>query len=105
MSEPGHLAAAGQLLALVGQYSQAADLMLGAATMLPEQPTLAGDGQMGPVASDLVLSIRQAAVSYLLAASRENEAAQRARSWLPFVAEGSSQEQFLRLVAAHFPED
>lgn len=103
-NEPTHLASAAQLLALIGQYSQAADLMLQAAAFFPELPTIRGDGRADRVATPLVQQIRQTAVGYLLAAGRTREAADQARLWRPYTEPGSPVDGFFAQVAAEVPQ-
>ena len=100
LAEPSHLAAAGQLAVMLGQYGEAADLMARAAAFFPLTATVAGDGQPGAVAAPLVQQIRQLAVWYHLAADRVASARTMAASYAPFSDPGSRSGKFFRQVAA-----
>ena len=96
LAEPAHYAAAGQLLALVGQYGEAADLLDRAAGFFPLVETVAGDGIPGPEAAPMAQRIRQMAVWYCLAADRLDEAVRKASTYIKQARPGSSQEKFYR---------
>lgn len=97
-AEPTHYASAAQLLAMLGQYSQAADLMLKASDFFPTISTVAGDGKSSPVATGLARQIRQSAVGYLVAAERAKEASALAARWKTSFPLGSPSQKFLRSV-------
>lgn len=100
LMEPTHLAAAAQLAALLGQYGQAADLMVKAAESFPMIPTINGDGRIGREASPLVNQIRQTAVWYCLAANRVDQARQLASTYLEALPPGSRSAALFLKVAA-----
>ncbi len=99
LAGPTHWAAAADLLSLIGQYRQAADLMDRAAAAFPLVPTLQGDGRPRSVAPPLAQQVWRTAVWFHLAAGRAEPAGRKAATFLPLTAPDSPESAFYRRVA------
>jgi hypothetical protein len=99
-AEPGHLAAGADLLALLGQYDEAADLMTRAIARVPARPRLTGTGEVRPVAPPLARRLWRTAVWLSLGAGRLEPARDLAATAAPLSAPRSQAARFFRHVAA-----
>ena len=100
LAEPSHLAAAAQLLAMLGQYREAADLMDRAGAFFPLTETFAGTGLAEREASPLAQQVRQSQVWFHLAAEQAEEAVRLAVAYAPYAGGGSRAEKFYHQVGA-----